>query len=105
MQIHISSDASIAQHESFTTRITAVIEAALSHCSHRITRVDVHMSDENGAKKGHDDKRCTLEAHVEGLAPSAVTHHAETLDKAVHGAADRLKRMLESTIDKLRHQG
>ncbi len=102
MQIQISSDA--PQHESFTTRITGVVESALSHCGGRITRVEVHMSDESASKKGHEDKRCTLEAHVEGLAPSAVTHHAPTLDQAVQGAADKMKRMLESSIDKLRHR-
>ncbi len=31
----------------------------------------------------------------------AVTHQAQTLDEAIGGAADKLKRSLESTLDRL----
>ncbi len=104
MQIQISSDANIDRREALAARITSVVETALSHCADRISRVDVHVRDEHGVKKGHEDKRCTMEAHGEGLAPRVVMHHATTFDRAVSGAAEKLKRTLESTVDKLRHR-
>jgi hypothetical protein len=65
-------------------------------------KVEVHLSDENSHKKsGHNDKRCVLEARLEGLQPIAVTLQAATLDQAVDGAAEKLKNSLESALGRL----
>ena len=61
-----------------------------------VTRVEVHLGDENGRKSGQDDKRCMMEARIEGRHPIAVTEHAASLDRAVKGAAGKLARMIES---------
>jgi hypothetical protein len=66
--------------------------------SHRITRVEVHLSDEDGQRSGHRDKRCMMEARIEGRPPIAVTDQAATLDLAVEGAAGKLERLLDSTF-------
>ena len=52
----------------------------------------------NAGKTGPDDKHCMIEARLEGRQPTAVTHIAATLDQAVKGAADKMKRSLESTL-------
>jgi ribosome-associated translation inhibitor RaiA len=44
-----------------------------------------------------------MEARLEGRQPVAVTHHAATIDQAVDGAADKLHRMIESTLGRLRN--
>jgi hypothetical protein len=65
--------------------------------------VEVHVGDENSDKKGgHDEMRCVMEARIEGRQPIAVTHQAASLDQAVDGAADKLNRLIESTIGRLR---
>jgi ribosome-associated translation inhibitor RaiA len=102
MQIQINTDRNVEGHEQFAARVTGVVESALSRFSDRITRVEVHLSDENSGKSGQDDKRCMMEARLEGRQPTAVTHQAATLDQAVDGAADKLKRSLESTLARLR---
>jgi hypothetical protein len=43
-----------------------------------------------------------MEARLEGRQPTAVTHEAESLDDAVSGAADKLKRVIESTLGRLK---
>ena len=43
---------------------TALISEELSRFSQQITRVGVHLSDEDGNKDGLSDKRCMLEATV-----------------------------------------
>jgi ribosome-associated translation inhibitor RaiA len=77
--------------------VTGMIEAALSRFAKHLTRVDVHMSDENGSKGGKD-KRCVVEAHMEGRKPVAVVENAETMKQAVQGAIDKLVRMHAETM-------
>jgi ribosome-associated translation inhibitor RaiA len=45
-----------------------------------------------------------MEARLEGRRPIAVTHQAATLDQAVDGAADKLAKLIESTLGRLHHQ-
>ena len=105
MHIQVNSDKNIEAREELATRVEAVIEEALSRFSDQITRVEVHLSHQNGGKSGHDDRRCMMEARLEGRQPIAVTHQAMTLDQAIHGAADRLQRSLESSLERLRDHG
>ena len=104
MQIQINTDHKIEGHEAFATQVGDVVESALARVSDRITRVEIHLSDENGDKQGQNDKRCMMEARLEGRQPIAVTHQADTLDQAVNGAADKLTRLIESTLGRGRHQ-
>jgi len=105
MQILLNTDRNIEGHEALATRVSEEVESALKRFSDRITRVEVHLSDENSDKKGgNDDMRCVMEARLEGRQPVAVTHHAATLDQAVDGAADKLASLIESTLGRLRDQ-
>ena len=99
MQIQISAGPNIEVHEGLSAKVTGTVEGALSRFSDRITRVGVHLSDENSNKKaGHDAMRCALEARLEGRKPIAVTYQAATLDEAVDGAAEKLGRLIDHTL-------
>jgi ribosome-associated translation inhibitor RaiA len=100
MQVQVNTDHNIEGHESLNTDVSAEVENALRRFSEHITRVEVHLSDENGDKRGQDDKCCMMEARLEGRPPIAVTHHAQTMDQAVNGAAGKLHRMIESTLQR-----
>jgi len=102
MHIQVNSDNSIEGREELATRVEAVVEEALSRFSNQITRVEVHLSDENSHRSGQNDKRCMMEARLENRRPTAVTHRAATLDQAINGAADKLQRSIESTLGRLR---
>jgi ribosome-associated translation inhibitor RaiA len=102
MQIQINTDHNIAGHEALAEKVSGLVESALSRFSDRITRVEVHLSDENSNKGGQRDKRCMLEVRLGGLQPVAVTHDAATVDEAVDGAADKVTRLIESTLGRLR---
>ena len=101
MHIQINTDSNIDGREKLATRIKDVVESALSRFSDRITRIEVHLSDHNGDKSGQDDKRCMMEARLQGRQPTVVTHDAANLHDAVGGAADKLKRVIESTLGRL----
>ena len=101
MQIQINTDSNIEGREALGSHVKGVVENALRHFSDRITRVEVHLSDQNSNKSGQDDKRCMMEVRLEGRQPTAITHAAATLDQAIDGAAEKLKRSVESTLGKL----
>jgi ribosome-associated translation inhibitor RaiA len=107
MQIQVNSDHNLKGGEPLSESVRATVEDALSHFSDRITRVEVHLGDENAGKSGNNDKRCMMEARLEGQPPIAVTEHAETIAQAIDGAAERLVHRLEHTLgrlqDKRRH--
>jgi ribosome-associated translation inhibitor RaiA len=105
MQVQINTDHNIEGHEALASHVSSAVENALKHDSDQITRVEVHLSDENSHKKGgNDDMRCVMEARLEGRQPVAVTHHAATVGQAVDGAAGKLTRLIESTLGRLRDQ-
>jgi ribosome-associated translation inhibitor RaiA len=104
VQVQINTDHNIEGHEVFTAQVRGVVESALARFSDHITRVEAHLSDEHSHKSGQNDKRCMLEARLEGRQPVAVTHQAATLDEAVQGAADKMARLIESTVGRLRDQ-
>ncbi len=104
MHIQVNTDHTIEGHEALAAHIRGVVENALSRMSDHITRVEVHLTDETGPKSGNNDKRCMMEARLEGRQPIAVTDEATTVDLAVNGAADKLARLIEHTLGKLRDQ-
>ncbi len=104
MHIQINTDRNINGHEIFITKISSEIESSLSRFSKHITRLEIHLSDENGDKSGQDDKRCVIEARLERRQPIAVTHQADTLDKAIEGAVAKLIKLIENTLDRLHDQ-
>ncbi len=104
MQIQVNTDHTIEGHEALAARIRGIVESALSRMSDHITRVEVHLTDERGPKSGKNDKRCMMEARLEGRKPIAVTDESSTLELAVDGAADKLARLIEHTLGKLHDQ-
>ena len=100
MKIQINTDRNITGHETFTSSISKRMEVALHRFSDRISRLELHLSDENGHRNGQNDKQCMMEARIEGRHPIAVTHLAETLDQAIYGAADKMVRLIDKTLDR-----
>jgi len=101
MLIQVNTDNHIDGSAELAADVEAVVASTLGHLSARITRVEVHLSDENSHKGGNRDKRCAMEARAEGLQPTAVTHQAATADEAVDGAAEKLKHALETHFGRL----
>lgn len=105
MQIQINTDRNIEGNEALAAYFKSKTEQALSRFSERITRVEVHLSDENSNKKvGKGGQRCVMEARLEGREPIAATHQASTLEQAVKGAANKLSRLIESSTGRINDQ-
>lgn len=98
MTIQFNTDKTIngdkKQQDYFTSQITE----ELKNYESNITRIEVHLSDENGEKEGVNAIRCLLEARIEGKQPIAVTEQANSVELAVSGAITKLKSSLKKTL-------
>lgn len=103
MTILLNADNNLNIHESFGEKLKNLLTEELSRFSEHITRLEVHLSDDNGGKDGLNDKRCMLEARLEGRQPIAVTANADTHEQSVSAAIDKLKHTLDSIVGRLRN--
>lgn len=103
MKIQFNTDKTIKGDESVQNHFTSYIQEALDRFQSDISRIEVHLSDENGEKEGFGDIRCLLEARVNGRQPIAVSHQADTLELAVSGALEKLSASLETIFGRLKN--
>ena len=102
MLIQVNTDNHITGREELVAKVEEVIGGNLSRFRDRISRLEVHLGDENSHKNGARDQRCMIEARVEGIPqPIAVTHHADTLMEAIMAASERIKEALDSHLGRL----
>jgi hypothetical protein len=104
MQIQINTDHNLTVHDSEAGQLRSIVEGSLGRFASHITRVEMHLSDENASRRSADDKRCLLEARPEGRNPIAVSHQASTLLLAVEGASEKMARAIDSDIGRQRSQ-
>ncbi|WP_316808039.1 HPF/RaiA family ribosome-associated protein [Pedobacter agri] len=102
MTIQLNTDKNLTIHQEYEDKIKGLINDGLARFDDLITRLEVHLSDENGSKDGLDDKRCLLEARISGKEPIAVTNLGNNYDLALSGAISKLKSKLETIAGKLK---
>jgi ribosome-associated translation inhibitor RaiA len=100
MQIQVNTGNGIENKESLERWADAEMRQLLARFSADVTRVEIHLSHESRAGGGGDE-RCAMEARLAGHPPLAVSHHGGSLDEAFRGAADKLRRALDSTLGRL----
>lgn len=100
MQFQFNSDSSVMGTENVAERIENAVRTKLSRFEDRLTRVEVHVSDENARKGGSDDKTCLIEARPRGGKPIGVTEHAGDVDTAARKAAGTMAQRLERVLGK-----
>jgi ribosome-associated translation inhibitor RaiA len=103
MKIQFNTDKTISGDERQDEHFSSLIEKALARFQSHITRIEVHLSDENGSKNGVNDMRCLLECRIEGKQPIAVSDQADTVEKAMSGALDKMKNTLETILGRIQN--
>ncbi len=102
MQIQVNTDKNIAGSVELTSQVEDIVGSALGRFGERITRVEVHLTDESSSAKARgNDKRCVMEARVAGLQPVTVSHQGSSVTQALEGAASKLERTLDRTFGRL----
>ncbi len=102
MLIQFNADKNLTVHEDFNNKLSTHIKEKLNRFSEHISRVEVHLSDDNGNKQGPNDKKCLLEARIEGRAPVAVSASGNNYELAVDAALSKMKSALDTIFDKLK---
>lgn len=100
MKIQFNTDKNIEGHERLEKFFTSELEKELARFDDKVTRIEVHLGDENSDKSGINDKRCMIEARPAKLNPIAVTAHADSIEKAFFQATEKIKKILNTTFDK-----
>ncbi len=100
MQIQVYGDNHIKSDTELTSLVEAEVNHALGRFSNHLTRIEVHISDENGAKGGID-KRCLIEARPAGHQPVTTSSEASEIEQAVKHASEKMKKALDSLFGKL----
>lgn len=102
MLIQVNTDNRTAGHADLTESVRALLEDKLGRFADRITRAEVHLSDQNGAgKTGGNDKRCLIEIRLAGMDPISATDHAPSHDLALRGATAKMQSQIDTIYGKL----
>ena len=101
MLVRLTTDNHIRGRETLTRDVETNVESKLRRFTPQLTRVEVHLADENSHKGGDSDKTCTLEARLAGLQPVAATASGDNLDHALDGALDKLVALLDHKLGRL----
>jgi ribosome-associated translation inhibitor RaiA len=101
MKIQFNTDKTINGDERNQDFFSSQIAEELKRYSSHITRIEVHLSDENVTEEGIPDLRCLLEARLEGKQPIAVSCHADNIELAVSGAIDKVTASLDTILGRI----
>jgi len=101
MTIQINTDKTLTGEKRSVDFFTSQIAEALQRFESHLTRIEVHLKDENGKKDGFNDISCLLEARLEGRQPIAITNRADTIELAITGAIDKIKTAIETILGKI----
>lgn len=98
MQIQIHSNG-VANSEAVNTRLQQELETTLKVFSEQITRIEAHLRDENGPKRGND-KRCLLEIRLAGHQPIAVEAEHADMYQAITLATGKAERAVRHKLER-----
>lgn len=102
MQIQVNTDNHTDADVNLIDEVREMLGEKLQRFESRVTRLEVHLSDQNSAAKGgDDDMQCKIEARLNGMQPVTVRERAATIPQAVRGAVAKLRSTLETALGKL----
>jgi len=104
MQVQVNTGNGVANKDALERWASSYLNDTLGRFREELTRIEVQLTDDSRGKKG-EDRRCMLEARLNGHPPVTVNHNGESMDDAFRGATIKLIRALERTLGKLeRHE-
>lgn len=103
MTIQFNTDKTINSEERLQNYYTTLLEEKLKRFKDHITRIEFHLSDDNGTKEGVDNLQCLLEARLEGRQPIVVTCKDDTIEQAILGAIEKLQNAVETIIGRIKN--
>lgn len=102
MIIQFNADKNLHISEAYAQKMKDILIKELDRFADLLTRIEIHLTDENSSRKTKDDKRCTLEAKLKTKNPLAVSGMGDTYDNAVTGAIHKLQAALDHAVGKMK---
>jgi ribosome-associated translation inhibitor RaiA len=104
MIVQLNTDKNIQGTAGLETFVSDKIGNGLKHFVENITRIEVHLSDQNADKGGSDDIQCKIEARLEGIQPVIVVGKSGTKEQALDDAVDKMKAKLGTVMGKMKNR-
>ncbi len=101
MIVQINTGNTVDGSAAMTEGLEALTRERLARFEDKLTRVEIHVTDENGVRGGGDDKQCVIEARPTGLGPVKVADNAGSIHQATVGALGKMVSALDRTYGKL----
>lgn len=102
MQVQVNTDDHIHGGESLVQWVQDEASSRLTRFKENVTRLEVFLTDLDGAKSGVNDKRCRLEARVVSRQPVTVTADADKMAAAFISAVEKLSRALDNDLGRVK---
>lgn len=100
MDIQINTSNNLEGRQAVTDRLEETVRSRLSRFEDRLTRVELHVGDENGDRSVGGDIRCQIEARPAGQGPVSVSDQSDSIDQATSGALAKMATALERAFGK-----
>lgn len=105
MQVIMNSDNQVDLNGESIEHWRSEITTSLERFNDWITRVEVHVTDENSkSKEGTDDIRCLIEARPANKQPVSVEVRGSSAENAISDGIKTMQRRLSAMVDKARTQ-
>lgn len=97
MQILVNTDKHVEAEPHLIHQVQEEVGSGLARFASQLTRVEVHLSDQNADRGGAADLRCAIEVRPAGRQPIAVNHDAATAVEACAGAVSKMRNLLDKS--------
>lgn len=104
MTIQINTDKTINGDEKMQDYFSSKIKQSLKWYQSHITRIEVHLKDENANKDGLNAVSCLLEARLEGRQPIVASNQADNIELALTGAITKIEIVIETIIGRIKNR-
>jgi ribosomal subunit interface protein len=100
MKIQVNTDNHIDGTEDLIHYIETLFADKLKRFDAHLTRLEIHLSDENAGKGGSNDKKCSVEARMDGHEPIFASAQSDVMHISINEALQKIKRGIEHIHDK-----
>ncbi len=103
MIIQINTDKTLNGDLRMQEYFTSQVEESFKRYQAQITRVEIHLKDENGKKEGPNNVSCTLEARLRGRKPIAITSQADTMELALMNSIKKAETAIKTIVGRIQN--
>lgn len=102
MQVLFNTNNTVNGHQRMEAYVSSRVNEVFKRFDEMITRVEVHLSDQNGDKPGKGDQQCRIEVRLRGMNPITVTSREDEMEQAINNGLKKALGAIDKAVDKAR---